>query len=111
MKIRNQTPNLLSKTNSSLCLICDKELGESSFECEDCGGHYHRKCQPRKNNCSSCQLKNMNPLHRVSKELFVGVLRKGIKKHEIEFKLGDEDLILRPQNGKYKQDKKVIPYV
>lgn len=38
---------------------------------------------PRDNNCSFCQLKNINPLQKVKTQLFLGVLKKGTKKHDI----------------------------
>jgi hypothetical protein len=42
---------------------------------------------PRFNNCIFCQLQNLNPLHPVKCALFVGLLAKDTKIHEVEFEV------------------------
>jgi hypothetical protein len=51
------------------------------FKCKDCNEYYHNKCMIRENNCSFCQLKYINPLQKVKNTLFIGLLKKGTKRH------------------------------
>ncbi len=61
------------------------ELKRMFFKCQDCGELYHKKCMPRDNNCALCQLVNIHPLQKSKSEYFLGILKKGTKRHEIEF--------------------------
>jgi hypothetical protein len=43
----------------------DKGLHDKNiFQCKGCSEIYHRKCMYRDNNCSVCQIKNINPLQK-----------------------------------------------
>lgn len=45
--------------------------------------------------CSFCHLALLVPHKKVKKTLFLGVLKKGVKRHEISFSMGVEDVGLR----------------
>jgi hypothetical protein len=62
----------MEKYANKKCLICNvgfvwTEKGmqdKSIFKCNDCLDIFHKKCMPRDNNCSICQLKNISPLQK-----------------------------------------------
>jgi hypothetical protein len=83
-----------NKLNNKKCLVCSafivfgSQIAENNiFKCKDCGERFHKKCMVRLNNCTFCQLYNLNPMQLVKNVLFVGRLTKGIKRHEIEFEV------------------------
>ena len=43
--------------------------------------------------CYQCHLTRFNPTKPVVKTLFIGTLKRGVRKHELVFKMDDEDLL------------------
>lgn len=48
-------------------------------------------CNNRIYNCVFCQLKNMNPLKPVKEQLFVGVLERNTKRHDLVFNFTEKN--------------------
>lgn len=67
----------------------------------------------RENNCSFCQLRNINPLQRASTPLFLGILKKGTKRHELQFELSASHLNLQLSefSQKYAGDHSTMPTI
>ena len=45
--------------------------------------------------CYNCHLSRLFPTKPVKKTLFIGTLKRGIKRHEITLKVDDEDLLAK----------------
>jgi hypothetical protein len=81
--------------------ICEKEVvvkEGSTFSCVHCGSNYHLECMKKKAGtkyCVYCHLRRLLPNRETKKVLFMGVLRKGKKRHEFTITLQEEDLSMK----------------
>ena len=67
---------------------------EPSFLCYHCDKRYHTDCMKREKGtrtCTFCHLRRLVPNRQTKKVLFVGLLQKGRKRHEVHFPLAEED--------------------
>lgn len=82
---------VMNLTSKGIC-ICDQVVIplDDTFICVHCNYCYHYSCMKQKSkakHCSYCYLSKMLPNKEVKKTLFIGLLKKGIKKHQFSIKL------------------------
>jgi transcription elongation factor Elf1 len=91
-KLYEKCENLIKNMNC----FCENPRSLSSnddqtFKCFHCNGLFHTSCMKKKvksaamESCAYCFLEKMSPLRKVVKPLFVGLMRKTFKKHQVSF--------------------------
>lgn len=99
----SDTGPVLNLSDQDMC-FCGKHVSliekgnEPFFLCYHCSRTYHTECMKKSvssRNCSFCHLRMLIPHRQVLKTLFVGLLKKGKKKHDVQLYLTDEDLSIQ----------------
>lgn len=92
-KSRNKAEKVSIIESTCLCHeLVDHSSSKRIFNCIHCGSLYHSDCMKKPENsqtneCLPCHLKLIVPNRRVKKQLFLGTLARGCKRHEINFTL------------------------